>query len=73
MKLVKKIEQGIINTPEYLKTNINKFRERLGEKGLKRFRKISFAIMLCAIGGTSTVVLAADDPLSVVNNLSNFR
>ena len=25
-----------------------------------------------AIGGTSTVVLAADDPLSVVNNLSNF-
>ena len=28
--------------------------------------------MLCAIGGTSTVVLAADDPLSVVNNLSNF-
>ena len=72
MKLVKKIEQGIINTPEYLKTNINKFRERLGEKGLRRFRKISFAIMLCAIGGTSTVVLAADDPLSVVNNLSNF-
>jgi len=72
MKLVKKIEQGIINTPAYLKTNINKFRERLGEKGLRRFRKVSFAIMLCTIGGTSTVVLAADDPLSVVNNLSNF-
>ena len=28
--------------------------------------------MVLAIGGTSTVVLAADDPLSVVNNLSNF-
>ncbi|MBO4245411.1 MAG: glutamyl-tRNA amidotransferase [Bacilli bacterium] len=55
-----------------MKTNLNKFRDRLGEKGLKRFKKVSFAIMLCAICGTSTVVLAADDPLSVVNNLSNF-
>ena len=72
MKLINKIEQGIINTPSYLKTNLNKFRDRLGEKGLKRFKNASFAIMMCAVAGTSTVVLAADDPLSVVNNLSNF-
>ena len=72
MKLINKIEQGIINTPSYLKTNLNKFRDRLGEKGLKRFKKASFAIIMCAVAGTSTVVLAADDPLSVVNNLSNF-
>ena len=71
MKLINKIEQGIINTPSYLKTNLNKFRDRLGEKGLKRFKNASFAIMMCAVAGTSTVVLAAD-PLSVVNNLSNF-
>lgn len=72
MKLINKIEQEIINTPSYLKTNLNKFRDRLGEKGLKRFKKASFAIIMCAVAGTSTVVLAADDPLSVVNNLSNF-
>lgn len=72
MKLINKIEQGIINTPSYLKTNLNKFRDRLGEKGLKRFKNTSFAILMCAVAGTSTVVLAADDPLSVVNNLSNF-
>ena len=28
MKLINKIEQGIINTPSYLKTNLNKFRDR---------------------------------------------
>ena len=72
MKLINKIEQGIINTPSYLKTNLNKFRDRLGEKGLKRFKNASFAIIMYAVAGTSTVVLAADDPLSVVNNLSNF-
>lgn len=72
MKLINKIKQSIIKTPEYLKTNLNKFKDRLGTKGLKRFKQVSFAIMLCAIAGTSTVVLAADDPLSVVNNLSNF-
>ena len=72
MKLINKIEQGIINTPSYLKTNLNKFRDRLGEKGLKKFKNASFAIIMYAVAGTSTVVLAADDPLSVVNNLSNF-
>ncbi len=72
MKIINKIEQGIINTPSYLKTNLNKFRDRLGKKGLKRFKNVSFAIIMCAVAGTSTVVLAADDPLSVVNNLSNF-
>ena len=45
MKLINKIEQGIINTPSYLKTNLNKFRDRLGEKGLRRFKNASFAII----------------------------
>ena len=72
MKIIKKIEQGIIKTPDYIKENLRKFKDRLGEKGVRRFRKASFAVMICAIAGTSTVVLAADDPLSVVNNLSNF-
>ena len=72
MKIIKKIEQGIIKTPDYIKDNLRKFKDRLGEKGVRRFRKASFAVMICAIAGTSTVVLAADDPLSVVNNLSNF-
>ena len=72
MKIIKKIEQGIIKTPDYIKENLRKFKDRLGEKGVRRFRNASFAIMICAIAGTSTVVLAADDPLSVVNNLSNF-
>ena len=72
MKIIKKIEQGIIKTPDYIKENLRKFKDRLGEKGVRRFRNASFAVMICAIAGTSTVVLAADDPLSVVNNLSNF-
>ena len=52
--------------------NFQKFKNGLGKKGYKRFKIFAFALMLLAIGGTSTVVLAADDPLSVVNNLSNF-
>ena len=52
--------------------NIKKFKNGLGEKGYKRFKIFAYVLMLLAIGGTSTVVLAADDPLSVVNNLSNF-
>lgn len=72
MKIIKKVEQGIINMPCYIKTNLNKFKDGLGEHGLKKFKKISFAFIMLAIAGTSTVVLAADDPLTVVNNLSNF-
>ena len=41
--------------------NIKKFKNGLGEKGLKRFKNASFAIIMCAVAGTSTVVLAADD------------
>ena len=52
--------------------NFQKFKNRLGKKGYKRFKIFAYVLMLLAIGGTSTVVLAADDPLSVVNNLSNF-
>ena len=52
--------------------NFKKFKNGLGEKGYKRFRVLAYTLLLLAICGTSTVVLAADDPLSVVNNLSNF-
>ncbi len=52
--------------------NFIKFKKGLGEKGYKRFRVFAYTLLLLAICGTSTVVLAADDPLSVVNNLSNF-
>ena len=71
-KIIKKLEIGIINFPNYLKENINKFKSRLGLRGIKIFRNVSFCLLLIAIMGTSIVVLAADDPLAVVNNLSNF-
>ncbi len=70
--LLKKLEQGIINLPNYVKVNIDKFKNRLGKRGVKIFKNASFCLLVMAIGGTSTVVLAADDPLAVVNNLSNF-
>jgi len=46
--------------------NFQKFKNGLGKKGYKRFKIFAYVLMLLAIGGTSTVVLAADDPLSVV-------
>lgn len=72
MKIIKKIENGIINSPNYLNENINKFKDRLGEKGVRRFRNVSVGLFAIAIMVSGNVVLAADDPLSVVNNLSNF-
>lgn len=53
-----------------LKENIKKFELGLGVKKLKAFRTfllVMFLTMTCI-----TNVYAADDPLSVVNNLSNF-
>lgn len=44
------------------------------ERGLKKFRKIS-TILVCIgtfLSITTPSVYAAEDPLSVVNNLSNF-
>lgn len=70
--LLKKLEQGIVNLPNYVKVNIDKFKNRLGKRGVKIFKNASFCLLVMAIGGTSMVVLAADDPLAVVNNLSNF-
>ncbi len=55
-----------------MKDNLKKFKNGLGKKGIKKFKIFAFAIILCVIFGGSTVVFAADDPLSVVNNLSNF-
>lgn len=67
-KIINKIENGIINFPG----NLKKFKVGLGEKRYKRFKTISYSLLVFAICGTSTVVFAADDPLSVVNNLSDF-
>lgn len=55
-----------------MRSNILKFKNRLGKKGMKRFKMFSFFLLLISICSTTTVVLAADDPLQVVNNLSNF-
>lgn len=71
-EIIKKVEKGIMKLLSYVKTNINKFKDRLGKRGVKVFKNASFCLLVMAIAGTSTVVLAADDPLSVVNNLSNF-
>lgn len=67
-KVINKIENEIINFPK----NISKFKNGLGEKCYKRLKTMAYSFLLLTICGTSTVVLAADDPLTVVNNLSNF-
>lgn len=56
----------------YLKVNYDKFKQGLGEKNYKIIKNITFSILLITIVCTSTVVFAADDPLAVVNNLSDF-
>lgn len=72
MKAINKIEKGIIYFPKYLSENVNKFKKGLGEKGLKKFKRLSYLIIIMMTISTTTTVLAADDPLTVVNNLSNF-
>lgn len=72
MKVINKIEKGIIYVPKYLSDNMNKFKKGLGEKGLKKFKRLSYLILIVMTISTTTTVLAADDPLTVVNNLSNF-
>lgn len=53
-----------------LKENIKKFELGLGVKKLKAFRTF---LLVMFLGKTCvTNVYAADDPLTVVNNLSNF-
>lgn len=45
----------------------------LSKKGKKLFRMYAFAVMGIAVTiGTSMNVFAADDPMAVVNNLSDF-
>ena len=72
MKIINKFEKRIINFPMYLQDNIDKFKKGLGEKGLKRFKRLSYLIIIMMTISATTTVLAADDPLTVVNNLSNF-
>lgn len=70
--LYKKLKQSIIKLAMYLKINSNKFKDGLGERGVKIFKNFSFYLLLITIAGFSKIVLATDDPLTVVNNLSNF-
>ena len=56
-----------------IKENFIKFKKGLGEKRYKRFKTVEFSLFILAICGSSVVVFAAEeDPLKVVNNLSNF-
>lgn len=55
-----------------MKNNLIKFKNRISKKGMKIFKAFSFLTLIIAIGFSSTIVMAADDPLTVVNNLSNF-
>ena len=52
--------------------NIKKFEKRLGKNKLKAFRLGAIGIFSFALLFSGNVVLATDDPLTVVNNLSNF-
>lgn len=46
---------------------------KMGSKTKKLFKAYAFGVMAFALTiGTSMTVLAADDPMTVVNNLSNF-
>lgn len=52
--------------------NIKKFKLDLGIKRLKKFRMFLFTMFITTMMINGNVVYAADDPLTVVNNLSNF-
>ena len=46
---------------------------KMSDKGKKLFKTYALGVSLFALTfGTSMTVFAADDPMSVVNNLSNF-
>ena len=46
---------------------------KMSDKGKKIFKTYALGVSLFALTfGTSMTVLAADDPMTVVNNLSNF-
>lgn len=53
--------------------NKNSKQLKISSKGKKLFKSYVLGVSLFAITiGTSVNVLAADDPMTVVNNLSNF-
>lgn len=56
----------------YVKENNRKFKDGIGKKGTRIYKNMSFLILLISIVCKSTIVLATDDPLVVVNNLSDF-
>lgn len=66
------MRKTLVKVKDYIKINRNKFKNGLGKKGIKKFRNLSFGILILRILLTSPVVLAEEDPLTVVNNLSDF-
>lgn len=51
----------------------NKNKLKMNDKGRKLFKIYILVICICSITvGTSEIVLAADNPMTVVNNLSDF-
>lgn len=56
-----------------MKNNKKETKLKMSEKGKKLFKVYVMAVCIFTITvGTSITVFAADDPLTVVNNLSNF-
>ena len=72
MRLVNKIKNIIIKIYKSIKTNTDKFTNRVGKRGLKIFKNMAFLILLIGLFKSNSIVHAEDDPLTVVNNLSEF-
>lgn len=71
-KLIKKINKRLFKIIKQFKLNLKKFKDGLGSRGFKKFKCFSLVIMVVMLMCSVKVVYAADDPLSVINNLSNF-
>lgn len=71
-KLIKNNNKILFEIVKQFKLNLKKIKDRLGSKVLKKFKCFSLVIMIVMLMCSVEVVYAADDPLSVINNLSNF-
>lgn len=71
-ELVKKISKSLLKVKKYLNLNLKKFKKRLSLSGLKKLKCFSLGIAILMLMCSAKAVYAADDPLSVINNLSNF-
>ena len=55
-----------------MKKNISKFKKGLGSKRYRIFKLFCFNLLLLILLTSTSIVFAEDDPMTVVNNLSNF-